>query len=118
VTRRAGADRSRNRRVVAPGLGQVAVWGQVPQPRGQRGRQGGQLQPGGVAVVVGAGQVPGAAGRELGDPVLDVGLGAVTGVEPLDLPGGGVGGERAVLPVGVLAELGRLAGRSGDATGE
>jgi len=99
------------------GFGQVVVEGEVAQPRGQRGRQGGQLQPGGVAVVVYRGQVAGAAGLELLDSVLDVGLGAVTGVEPLDLPGGGVGGERAVLPVGVVAELGRLAGRSGDAAG-
>jgi hypothetical protein len=32
-----------------------------------------------------------------------VGLGAVAGVQPLDLAGGGVGRERAVAPVGVNA---------------
>lgn len=44
--------------------------------------------------------------------------GAVAGVEPLELPGGRVGGEGAVLPVGVLAELGWLAGRAGDTAGD
>ena len=58
--------------------------------------------------VVDRGQVAGAAGLELGHPVFDVGLGAVSGVEELDLSAGGVGDERAVLPVGVLPELGRL----------
>ena len=90
------------------GLGQVAVECDVAQPGGQRGGQGGQLQPGGVAAVVDRGQVAGAAGLELLHPVFDVGLGAVAGVEELDLPAGGVGDERAVLPVGVLAELGLL----------
>jgi hypothetical protein len=50
----------------------------------------------------------GAAGPELLHPILDVGLGAVAVVEELDLPVGGVGDERAVLPVRVFAELGWL----------
>lgn len=69
-------------------------------------------------MVVDGGQVAGAAGLELFDPVFHVRLGAVAGVEPLGLPGGRVGGERAVLPVGVPAELGRLAGGPGDAAGD
>jgi len=35
------------------------------------------------------------------------------GLELLDLPAGGVGGDRAVLPVRVLTELGGLADRPG-----
>jgi hypothetical protein len=52
------------------------------------------------------------------DVVLDVGLGAVAGVEPLELPGGGVGGERAVAPVRVLAEFGLLTGLARGAAGD
>ncbi len=46
-----------------------------------------------------------------------MGLCAVAGIEELDLPGGGVGGERAVLPVRVLPEAGRLADRVWGASG-
>ena len=42
----------------------------------------------------------------------------MAGVEELDLPAGGVGDERAVLPVGVLAELGRLADRARGASSD
>jgi len=100
------------------GVGQVAVEGEVAQPGGQRGGQGGQLQPGRVAAVVDRGQVAGAAGRELLDPVFDVGLGAVSRVEELDLPTGGVGDDRAVLSVRVLPELDRLADRAWGAPGQ
>ena len=118
VTRRAGADRIGEAQCFGGGFGQVAVECEVAQPGGQRGRQSGELQPYGVAVVVDRGQVAGASGLELLDPVFDVGLGAVAGVEELQLSAGGVGGERPVLPVGVLAEFGLLSGRSGDTAGD
>jgi hypothetical protein len=47
-----------------------------------------------------------------------MGLGAMTGIEELDLTGGGVGDERAVLPVRVLAEAGRFGRRPRGAPGE
>jgi hypothetical protein len=63
--------------------GEVAVEGGAAQPRALRDGQGGELEPGGVAAVVGRGQVAGAAGLQLLVAVLDVGLGAVAGVEEL-----------------------------------
>jgi hypothetical protein len=45
-------------------FGQVAVQSEVAQPSGQRGGQGGQLQPGGVTAVVDRGQIASAAGLE------------------------------------------------------
>lgn len=78
----------------------------------------GQVQPRAVPGVGGRGEPGGPAGLELLDPVLDVGLGAVPDVEVLDLPGGGVGGERAVAPVRVLPQGRLLPGRPGCAAGE
>jgi hypothetical protein len=115
VTRRAGGHDWEAQRL-GGGFGQVAVQSNVAQSGGQRGGQGGQLQPGGVAAVVDRRRVAGAAGRELLHPVFDVGLGTVPSVEELDLAAGGVGDECAVLPVRVLAELGRLVRRSRSAS--
>ena len=97
------------------GFGKIPVQGEVAEPGVQGAGQGGELQPGAVAVPVRRRQVLGAARLEFLHLVFDVGLGAVPGVQPLDLSGGGVGGERAVAPVGVLAEPGLLAGGAGDA---
>lgn len=47
------------------------------------------MRPGGVVAVVDGGQAAGAAGLEPLHPVFGVGLGAVAGVEGLELPAGG-----------------------------
>jgi hypothetical protein len=94
---------------------QVTVEGEVPQPRGHGDGERGELQPGRVPALVGGGQLLRARRLQLFDLVLDVGLGPVPGVEPLELPADGVGCERAVAPFRVLIQGGLLARRAGGA---
>lgn len=96
------------------GDGKVAVQGEQAQPSQDGDGVASQVQPGTVAGVRLRGEPGGPARLQLFDPVLGVCLGTVPGIEVLDLPGGGVRGERAVAPVRVLPQLGLLPGAVSD----
>ena len=98
VTRRAGAEGSRKRSVLVEAFARSpssARWRSQAVSEVARAASCSQAVLRGV---VDRGQVAGAAGLELGHPVLDVGLGAVAGVEELDLPAGGEGGRMRRTP--------------------
>ena len=78
------------------GGGEVTVEGQQPQPGGQIGSHGDYLQPGLVDGVLPRWE-PAEAGVFGGlDPVLDPGVGPVSGFQERELSDQGVGGEGLV----------------------
>ena len=90
------------------GGGEVTVEGEQPQPGGQVGGDGGDLQPGLVDGVL-PGREPAQAGVFGGlDPVLDPGVGPVPGFQERQLSDPGVGGEGLVAPAVSLLEQRQL----------
>src|SRR5215204_3242741 len=95
---RAGTCSIRKRSVLGSMLAEIAIQGEQPQPGGQVGSNGGDLQPGVIDLVVAGWEAAEPAVLGILDPVLDPGVGAMPRLQEGELPGLGVGGEGLVAP--------------------